>query len=85
MMKDCLTKPIKVVNVCDLRVGDFIHDISFSSMLDSEKRKGYVTQVAQLIESRQMVLRLSRRKRLLEVPTTTDVVITQASLSAETF
>ena len=78
-MKDCFDKPIKVVNICEIRVGDFIHDVSCSSLIDSEKRKGYVVS-ASIIDLGQIVLRLTGRKTPLELPAGTDAVITRASL-----
>ena len=82
IMKDCFDKPIKVVNVCNVRPGDFIHDISYPSLIDSEKRKGYVVY-ARRIEQGQIVLRLNGRKTLLEVPVDANAVITRTPRLAQ--
>lgn len=78
IMKDCLTKPLKVINVCDIKVGDFIHDISSSNLADSEKRKGHVLYVDSLIGLGEIALGLSGRNRPLKVPATANAVITDA-------
>ena len=77
IMKDCFRKPTKVVTTCDIRPGDFIHDIYDSaSLLDIEKRKGFVASIASKIESKRIVLRLIGRRTSLEVPANNPAVIT---------
>lgn len=79
-MKDFFYKPIKVVTTCNIRPGDFIHDIYDPvSLLDIEKRKGHVLSVASKIKSGRTVLRLIGRKTTLEVPEDVNAIISQAS------
>jgi hypothetical protein len=83
MMKDFFDKPIKVVTTCDIRPGDYIHDIADpASLIDIEKRRGYVISIASQIEPKRIVLRLTGRRTLLEVPADANAVITQDTLSA---
>ncbi len=78
MFKNFFNKPIQVVTTSDIRPGDFIHDISDpASMLDIEKRRGYVISIASQIEPRRIILRLTGRRTLLEVPENTQAVITR--------
>ncbi len=80
MMKDFFSKPIKVVITSNIRPGDYVHDIADpASLLDIEKRKGYVMSVASKVKSGRTVLRLIGRKSSLEVPADANVVITRAS------
>ena len=78
--KDFFYKPIKVVTIENIRPGDFIHDIADpASLLDIEKRRGYVISIASQIEPRRIILRLTGRRTLLEVPADANAVITSVS------
>ena len=84
MFKNFFSKPIQVAIASEIRPGDFIHDISdLACALDIEKRKGHVISIASKIDSRQIVLKLTDRRTLLEVPENSQAVITREQESAK--
>ena len=83
MFKDFFNKPIQVVDVNEIRQGDYIHSFSDPDcQLEIEKRKGYVIEVASLpITSKLIELKLTNRLTSLKVPTSATAVITRKESS----
>ncbi|MDY6789698.1 MAG: hypothetical protein SWH54_00335 [Thermodesulfobacteriota bacterium] len=77
MSKDFFSKPLKVIDADALVPGDFVHDIADpSSLLDLEKRRGFVRSVKQ--ESGQIKLRLQNRRTMLKLSPGVKALITRA-------